>query len=254
MLMGRPRRDAERLVAAGAGAPVQLGLGARFYAAGWRAARPQRQHGSAGRAGHLGRIRAVAVRAADRRPHAPGCISSRPRWSSRWCCWASGWRRAPSAPARRSARCAAPGACCAAARSCSCRCCAQCGRCGAVRPGERLPVDGVVTAGHSALDESLITGESLPVPKGPGDAVTGGSSTARACWCCAAARWARSRGAGIIRLVEQAQAPRRRYNGWWTRSPRCSCPRWSPSAHSRCWAGACGRATGAGLLMRWRCW
>jgi Cu+-exporting ATPase len=39
MLMGRPRRDAERLVAAGAGAPVQLGLGARFYAAGWRAAR-----------------------------------------------------------------------------------------------------------------------------------------------------------------------------------------------------------------------
>ncbi len=44
-----------------------------------------------------------------------------------------------------------------------------------VRPGERLPVDGVVMDGASAVDESLITGESLPVDKAAGDPVTGGA-------------------------------------------------------------------------------
>jgi Cu+-exporting ATPase len=44
-----------------------------------------------------------------------------------------------------------------------------------VRPGERLPVDGLVASGQREVDESLLTGESLPVPKRPGDKVTGGS-------------------------------------------------------------------------------
>ena len=44
-----------------------------------------------------------------------------------------------------------------------------------VRPGERVPVDGVVVEGASALDESMLTGEPLPVAKGPGDGLTGGT-------------------------------------------------------------------------------
>jgi Cu+-exporting ATPase len=44
-----------------------------------------------------------------------------------------------------------------------------------VRPGDTVPIDGVVVSGASAVDESLITGEAMPVAKGPGDAVTGGT-------------------------------------------------------------------------------
>ena len=44
-----------------------------------------------------------------------------------------------------------------------------------VRPGESVPADGVVTEGHSAIDESMVTGESMPVEKAPGDKVIGGT-------------------------------------------------------------------------------
>jgi P-type Cu+ transporter len=47
-----------------------------------------------------------------------------------------------------------------------------------VRPGEKVPVDGVVLDGHSAVDESMISGEPLPVEKSPGDKVTGGTVNA----------------------------------------------------------------------------
>src|SRR5260370_4318038 len=48
-----------------------------------------------------------------------------------------------------------------------------------VRPGERLPVYGVLLAGRSEVDESLLTGESLPVANGPGEKGTGGSINRR---------------------------------------------------------------------------
>lgn len=44
-----------------------------------------------------------------------------------------------------------------------------------VRPGERIPVDGTVLEGHTQVDESMLTGEPLPVPREPGGALTGGS-------------------------------------------------------------------------------
>lgn len=75
-----------------------------------------------------------------------------------------------------------------------------------VRPGERLPVDGEIIEGHSHIDESLITGESLPVARGPGQAVTGGSVNGEGLLRVrATALGAESQIARIVRLVEEAQ-------------------------------------------------
>ncbi|MDP1531947.1 MAG: HAD-IC family P-type ATPase, partial [Rubrivivax sp.] len=76
-----------------------------------------------------------------------------------------------------------------------------------VRPGERLPVDGQVVEGSSDVDESLITGESLPVAKHGGDKVTGGAVNGEGLLVVqTTAVGAESTLARIVRLVESAQA------------------------------------------------
>jgi len=75
-----------------------------------------------------------------------------------------------------------------------------------VRPGEKVPVDGTVTEGASAVDESMLTGESLPVEKHPGDTVIGATLNRTGAFIFRAERIGKDTVlAQIIRLVEQAQ-------------------------------------------------
>jgi Cu+-exporting ATPase len=75
-----------------------------------------------------------------------------------------------------------------------------------VRPGEKIPVDGVVTEGRSAVDESMLTGESIPVEKGPGDEVIGATLNKTGSFRFLATKVGRDTAlAQIVRLVEEAQ-------------------------------------------------
>lgn len=75
-----------------------------------------------------------------------------------------------------------------------------------VRPGERLPVDGVVVDGHSSVDESMLTGESMPVEKSPGSAVIGATINKQGSLKFEATKIGKETAlAQIIRLVEEAQ-------------------------------------------------
>jgi Cu+-exporting ATPase len=78
-----------------------------------------------------------------------------------------------------------------------------------VRPGERIPVDGEVLDGASAVDESMLTGESLPVDKAAGATVVGGSVNATGSFTFRATRVGRDTALQqIIRFVQEAQARR----------------------------------------------
>jgi Cu+-exporting ATPase len=75
-----------------------------------------------------------------------------------------------------------------------------------VRPGERIPVDGKVKSGHSAIDESMITGESIPVEKNSGDMVIGGTVNKVGSFEFEATRvGSETTLANIVRLIEEAQ-------------------------------------------------
>jgi P-type Cu+ transporter len=75
-----------------------------------------------------------------------------------------------------------------------------------VRPGEKIPVDGVVLEGQSAVDESMLTGEPIPVDKGPGDAVVGATINSQGRLKFRTTKVGRDTAlAQIIRLVQEAQ-------------------------------------------------
>ncbi|HKX98214.1 MAG TPA: copper-translocating P-type ATPase [Steroidobacteraceae bacterium] len=78
-----------------------------------------------------------------------------------------------------------------------------------VRPGDKVPVDGIVLEGHSSVDESLLTGESLPVGKTPGDRLIGATQNAHGSLVMRAERvGADTMLAQIVELVAQAQRSR----------------------------------------------
>ena len=78
-----------------------------------------------------------------------------------------------------------------------------------VRPGEKVPVDGVVEEGRSSVDESLVTGESMPVTKNPGDSVIGGTINQTGALVLRAERVGRDTMlARIVQMVAEAQRSR----------------------------------------------
>jgi Cu+-exporting ATPase len=78
-----------------------------------------------------------------------------------------------------------------------------------VRPGEKVPVDGVVLEGSSFVDESMITGEPIPVEKGPKDKVTGGTVNGNGSFILLAERvGSETLLAQIVRMVSEAQRSR----------------------------------------------
>ncbi|MBC7223427.1 MAG: cadmium-translocating P-type ATPase, partial [Anaerolineae bacterium] len=80
-----------------------------------------------------------------------------------------------------------------------------------VRPGERIPVDGLVTEGHSAVDQSPVTGESMPVDRGPGAEVYAGSVNGPGVLVVRVSRPASdSTVSRMVRLVEEAQGQKGR--------------------------------------------
>src|SRR6266699_487697 len=78
-----------------------------------------------------------------------------------------------------------------------------------VRPGERVPVDGLIREGASAIDESMVTGEPMPVEKGTGDKVTGGTLNTSGSFVMEAERvGSETMLAQIVKLVSEAQRSR----------------------------------------------
>jgi hypothetical protein len=75
-----------------------------------------------------------------------------------------------------------------------------------VRPGEKVPVDGIISEGRSAFDESMLTGESMPVSKGPGDEIIGATINKEGLIRFEASKVGKNTTlAQIVRMVQEAQ-------------------------------------------------
>jgi cation-transporting ATPase V/Cu+-exporting ATPase len=160
-----------------------------------------------------------------------------------------------------------------------------------VRPGEKVPTDGEVVAGASAVDESMLTGESVPVDKAPGDPVTGATvNTSGALTVRATRIGAETALAQIVRLVEDAQAskghiqrladrvagvfvpvviaialaspaggcwPPIHRRAWWRPWPCSSSPvraRWAWPPRPRSWSGPAAAPSSACSSRASKCW
>ncbi len=98
-----------------------------------------------------------------------------------------------------------------------------------VPPGALIPADGRILEGLSSVDESVLTGEYLPLPKGPGDTVTGGTLNVEGPLTLAVeALGDESRLSAIVRLLERAQADKPRLPS----SPTA----WRSGSSSWCWS------------------
>jgi len=94
-----------------------------------------------------------------------------------------------------------------------------------VRPGERLPVDGTILEGVTSLDESTLTGESLPADRGPGDDVFSGTQNLLGAILVTAEKVGGETTLGqVVRLVKQAQEEQAPCSGWPISTPAISCP------------------------------
>ena len=115
-----------------------------------------------------------------------------------------------------------------------------------VRPGEKVPIDGVVIEGSSSVDESMVTGESMPVEKQPGDRVIGATVNGTGSFVMRAERVGRGRSwPRSSAWSAKPNAAARRSRGSPTRSPAISFPRSSLRPSSRSSSGASsGRSRG----------
>ena len=95
-----------------------------------------------------------------------------------------------------------------------------------VRPGEKVPVDGTVLEGRSSLDESMVTGESMPVTKEKAARVIGGTLNSTGSFVMRAEKVGRDTLlAQIVQMVARRSAAARRSSGSPIRSPAGSCRR-----------------------------
>ena len=121
-----------------------------------------------------------------------------------------------------------------------------------VRPGEKIPVDGIVVEGHSAVDESMISGEPIPVEKQPGDRVLGGTVNGTGGLVIRAERvGSETVLAQIVRMVSEARRTRAPDSAAGRRGFGIFCPRRRPGRRHHLHRLEPARSPSRGWCMPW---